>query len=189
MKFFRYINNEIVLNQEEILLVKEFSDLMELKRNKCKNDLTGKNRLRAWKEFKFMYLFFDWESPYFQFIEKEKYEESQADSELTDLEMEDVTFKKACKKYDELQNSSKIAKLLKASYNTIDKITHYLNNIDLNERDEITGKPIWKTKDVIAEISSVSKLNDAIKTLEVQFKRELEPDAILRGDASPGLFD
>ena len=82
-----------------------------------------------------------------------------------------------------------MGKLLKASYNTIDKITHYLETIDLGERDPVTGKPIYKTKDVIAEMSSASKLIDAIRVLEVSFKKEIEPEAALRGDTSAGLFD
>jgi hypothetical protein len=88
-----------------------------------------------------------------------------------------------------LQNSSKIGKLLKASYLTIDKITNYLETLDLSERDPATGKPIFKTKDIIAEISSASKLYDAVKALEISFKKEVEPENALRGDVNPGLFD
>ena len=88
-----------------------------------------------------------------------------------------------------MQNSSKIGNLLKASYKTIDKITHYLDNINLEERDTLTGKPIFKTKDVIAEMSSASKLIDTIKVLEISFKKEIEPEGALRGDKEAGMFD
>ncbi|MDA3856313.1 MAG: hypothetical protein PF569_08700 [Candidatus Woesearchaeota archaeon] len=59
----------------------------------------------------------------------------------------------------------------------------------MEERDEATGKPIFKTKDVIAEISSAGKLYDSVKTLEISFKKDLETDNPLRGDISAGLFD
>lgn len=111
------------------------------------------------------------------------------DAGLTEEEMEEPVFKEACRKYDEIQNSSRIGKLLKSSYNTIDKITEYLDTLDLSERDEVSGKPIFKTKDVIAEISSASKLIEAIKTLEIQFKKEADLDTSLRGDKEPGMFD
>ena len=191
MKFFQYdnANEEIVLNDESILLTKEFAVLMDLTRNKTKSDKTGKKRTRAYKEFKFIYLFFDWGSPYFQYSERDRYNESFLDSGLTEKEMEDAKFKVTCNKYDEMQNSSKIWRLLKASYSTIDKITHYLDTLDLNERDELSGKPIFKTKDVIMEIASASKLIDAIKTLEISFKKELEPENALRGDKQAGMFD
>lgn len=191
MKFFLYdsVNEQVVLNDEGILLVREFNALLDLNRNKSKTDKTGKNRERAYKEFKYIYLFFDWGSPYFQYSEQDRHSESMLDSGLTEQEFNDILFRDACKKYDEMQNSSKIGKLLKASYSTIDKITHYLETIDLNERDPVTGKPIFKTKDVIAEIASASKLIDAVKTLEVSFKKEIEPEGQLRGDVTAGLFD
>lgn len=191
MKFFLYdnVNDGIVLNDESILLIREFNALLEINRNKCKEDKTGTKRLKAFKEFKYIYLFFDWNSPYFQYLEHDKHSESLADSELTEQEFEDPLFRDACKKYDEIQNSSKIGNLLKASYNTIDKITHYLNTLNLNERDDVTGKPIYKTKDVIMEIASASKLIDGIKLLEKGFKMETEPENGLRGDKEKGLFD
>ena len=191
MKFFQYdnANEEIVLKDDSILLVKEFVVLVAPGRNKTKGDKTGKKKEKAFKEFKFIYLFFDWGSPYFQYSELDRYNESFLDSGLTEKEMEDVKFKAACNKYDEMQNSSKIGRLLKASYSTIDKITHYLDTLDLNERDELSGKPIFKTKDVIMEIASASKLIDAIKTLEISFKKEVEPENALRGDKQAGMFD
>ena len=191
MKFFLYdnVNESVVLNDESILLIREFGALLEVGRNKCKEDKTGAKRLKAFKEFKYIFLFFDWTSPYFQFSEQERNTEARIDSELTDAEFEDPIFRDACRKYDSMQNSSKIGNLLKASYNTIDKITHYLNTIDLNERDDVTGKPIFKTKDVIAEMTSASKLIDAIQLLETSFKKEIEPEGALRGDKEAGMFD
>ena len=46
MKFFTYDrdNESLVLNVPEILLTKEFAKLLELGRNKTKNDKTGKNK-------------------------------------------------------------------------------------------------------------------------------------------------
>ncbi len=191
MKFFLYdgVSENVVLNDESIILIREFRELLETNRNKCKEDKTGLKKLRAFKEFKYIYLYFDWNSPYFQYLEQDKHGEALNDSGLTPEEFEDETFKAACRKYDVMQNSSKIGNLLKASYNTIDKITHYLNTIDLNERDEATGKPIYKTKDVIAEMASASKLIDAIKVLENSFRKEIEPEGALRGDTEAGLFD
>ena len=61
MKFFVYdnVNEEIALNDESILLIKEFAALMDPARNKCKEDKTGIKRLKAFKEFKYIFLFFD----------------------------------------------------------------------------------------------------------------------------------
>jgi hypothetical protein len=103
--------------------------------------------------------------------------------------MEEPVFKEACRKYDELQNSSKIGNLLKSSLNTVDKITNYLDNIDVEERDPLTGKPIFKIKDIIAELKGAKDLIDTIKTLEMSFKKNMEPEGRLRGDREAGMFD
>lgn len=191
MKFFLYdnVNEGISINDEGVLLVREFNALLDLERNKSKTDKTGQKLERAFKEFKYIYLFFDWGSPYFQYAEYDRHNEALLDSGLTEKEFNDPLFKAACRKYDEMQNSSKIGNLLKASYSTIDKITEYLQTLDLGERDPATGKPIYKTKDVIAEIASASKLIEAIRTLEISFKKEIEPEGKLRGDVEAGLFD
>lgn len=191
MKIFLYdnVSSTVILNKEEILLVKEFAALVDPKRFKTAGKKIIKDKEHVFKEFTYMFLFFDWESPYFQYIEQDRHRDSFLDSGLTDAEFSDPLFRAACKKYDEIQNASKIGRLLKASYLTIDKITHYLETIDLNERDEVSGKPIFKTKDVIAEINSASKLYDSVKALELSFKKELEPENALRGDISAGLFD
>lgn len=64
MKFFIYdnVNEEVMLNDESILLIKEFAALLDDERNKIKdNKITKgrKKRARAFREFKFLYLFFD----------------------------------------------------------------------------------------------------------------------------------
>jgi hypothetical protein len=61
MKFFLYdnVSGKVALNDESILLVKEFSDLMELSRNKTPTDKTGKKRTRAFRELQYIYLYFD----------------------------------------------------------------------------------------------------------------------------------
>ena len=61
VKFFNYNNQtgSLELNKEEILLLKEFNDLMESERNKCPEDPAGRFKLRAFREFKYIYLMLD----------------------------------------------------------------------------------------------------------------------------------
>lgn len=191
MKFFAYddVNGEIVLVEESFYLIKEFNALLDTKRNISATDKTGKKKEQAYKEIKFMFLFFDWDSPYFQFAEADRYNEAFLDSALSLSEMEEPVFKEACRKYDELQNTSKIGNLLKSSLKTVDKITNYLDNIDVEERDPLTGKPIFKIKDIIAELKGAKDLIDTIKSLEMSFKKNMEPEGRLRGDKEAGMFD
>jgi hypothetical protein len=61
MKLFLYdkVNSKVVLNKEECLIIKEFKELLDPIRNKTASDKTGKKLERAFKEFTYMYLFFD----------------------------------------------------------------------------------------------------------------------------------
>lgn len=191
MKFFVYdnVNGNVSLEDTSILLIKEFEALIDDNRNKSSSDKTGKKRLRAFKEFKFIYLFFDWESPYFQYTEQDKHAEAMKDSGLSDEEFDDPKFRMACQKYDEIQNSSLDIKLLKAAMNAVDNQIFYLSNVDLQERDPITGKPIFKSKDLIAEIKGCKDLISTLRELQVQVKKGLEIESNIRGNAEIGLFD
>ena len=191
MKFFVYddVNGTLSINDESILMIREIVALMEPSRNKTKNDKTGKERTLATKELKYIYLFLDWESPYFQYAEQDKHRESLLDSGLSEVGFNDELFKAACRKYDEIQNSSLSMRLLKSARSAIEKQIHYLENVDLEERDPVTGKPIFKSKDLISEIKGSKDLIVALNDLETQVKKEIDTGSSLRGDVAPGMFD
>lgn len=191
MKFFIYdnVNETVMINDESILLIREFAALLDEKRNITTTDKTGKKRTLAWKEFKYMYLFFDWSSPYFQYSEQDKHNEAFLDSGLTDKEFDDPKFREACKKYDELQNSSLEIRLLKAAMNAVENQIYYFEHIDLQERDPVTGKPIFKSKDLIAEIKGSKDIITGLRDLELQVKKGEEADNTLRGNVEAGIFD
>lgn len=191
MKFFQYdnVSGELSINDPSILLVREIDALMNPERNKTKSDKTGKLKTRAFREFKFIYLFFDWESPYFEYSEQDKHNECLLDSDLSEEEYNDPVFKEACRKYDEIQNSSLEIKLLRAAMFAVEKQIEYLQNVDLSERDPVSGKPIFKSKDLIAEIKGCKDLISSLRELEVQVKRGSDSESNLRGNIEAGLFD
>jgi hypothetical protein len=192
MKFFRYdkANGNIEIDDDgEIFLIKEFNDLINLKRNITKEDKTGKNRTLAFKELKYIYLFFDWQSIYFPLIESEKHINALRDSELSDEEFNNSEFRAACRKYDEMQNSSLDLKMLKSAMGAVEKQIFYLDNVDLQERDILTGKPIFKSKDLIAEIKGCRDLISTLRELEVQVKKGLDIESNVRGNTELGMFD
>jgi hypothetical protein len=48
----------------DLVLIDEFKKLLEPSRNKCKEDPSGLEHLRADREFTYIYLAIDWKSPY-----------------------------------------------------------------------------------------------------------------------------
>lgn len=191
MKVFIYdnVNNEVILNEHEILLIKEFAELWKADRNKTKEDPKGIKKHKAFRELLYIWLMCDWASPYSDYSEQERHKEALNDAGLTEEEWNDPTFRAACRKYRELQNSSRSLKLIKAAQGVVDRITDYFDTLDVQERDPVTGKPIFKVKDIMAEMAQVSDVIDQLKTLELMYKKEMEATGDLMGDVSIGFAD
>ena len=190
IKVFQYDNvtGKVELNTPEILLIREFAALMDIKRNKCKEDPEGKYKLRAFREFTYIYLAIDWMSPYRDYYEQDRHQEALRDANITEEEFNNPEFRAACRKYRALQDETRSIKLLKAAQNVIDKFVDYFNNIDVEERDEQSGKPIYKTKDVMAEISSLHKVHEELVILESQVKKEMSETSSIRAGAVEGFM-
>lgn len=187
---FQYDNmhNRIELNMPEILLVKEFSELVKCERNICKEDPKGVQGLRAFREFTYIWLAIDWKSPYSDYPEQERHKEALNDSGITEEEFSNPEFRAACRKYRQLQESNRSIKMLQAAQNTVDNFIDYFNTVvDLSERDA-NGKPVFKTKDIISEISSLSKVHEELKILEGQVKKEMMETTSIRGGATDGFL-
>ena len=187
---FQYDNmhNRVELNMPEILLVKEFAELVKCERNICKEDPKGIKGLRAFREFTYIWLALDWKSPYSDYPEQERHKEALNDSGITEEEFNNPEFSAACRKYRQLQESNRSIKMLQAAQNTVDNFIDYFNTVvDLSERDA-NGKPVFKTKDIIAEISSLSKVHEELKILEGQVKKEMMETSSIRGGATDGFL-
>lgn len=182
------LDNKIELNTPEILLIKEFAELINPKRNICKQDKTGKKALRAFREFTYIYLAICWKSPYSDYSEQERHQEALKDANMTEEEFNNPEFRAACRKFRELQESNRSIRMLQAAQNTVDNFIEYFNNVvDLAERDN-NNKPVFKTKDIISEISSLSKVSEELSILEGQVKKELMETTNIRGGAEDGFL-
>lgn len=188
IKIFQYNNGNgmVELNHHEILLVKEFNDLMNNERNICIEDKEGKFKLRAFREFTYIYLALDWQSPYADFNEQERHTMALQDAKMTEEEFNNPEFRAACRKFKSIQQSNRSIRLLQAAQETVDKFIDYFHNIDPEERDMQTGKPIFKVKDIMTEISSLSKVQDELSTLESMVKKEIAESSQLRGGYEDG---
>ena len=190
VKVFQYDNvtGKVELNTPEILLIKEFAALMDKERNKCKEDPEGKYKLRAFREFTYIYLAIDWNSLYRDYYEQDRHQEALRDSGLTEEEFNNPEFRAACRKYKAIQDETRSIKLLKAAQNTVDRFIDYFNNtVDLDERDQ-QGKPIFKTKDVMAEIANLHKVHEELVILESQVKKEIAETTSIRAGAVEGFM-
>lgn len=179
--------NRVELNIPEILLVKEFSELLKPARNKCKEDPSGLEGLRAFREFTYIWLAICWKSVYSEYDEQERHREALKDAEITEEEFNNPEFRAACRKFRQIQESSLSIKMLHAAQETVNKFIEYFNSVDPLERDEQTGKPVYKVKDIMTELSSLGKVHDELIDLESRVKKELAEKSTIRGGAVEGF--
>ena len=178
--------NRVELNTPEILLVKEFADLLEPNRNKCKEDPSGKLGLRAFREFTYIWLAICWKSIYSDYDEQERHQEALKDAEMTDEEFNNPEFRAACRKFKAIQESNKSIRLLHSANSMVDKFIDYFENADPMERDEQTGKPIYKVKDIQAEMKNLIDVHETMIELENQVKKQISEKSMIRGGAIEG---
>lgn len=189
LHIFQYDNakDRVILNKPEILLIKEFKELMDDERNICDEDPKGSKHLLAYKEFTYIWLALDWQSFYSDYSEQERHQAALQDSQLTREQFNDPKFRAACRRYRNIQESIISIKLLKSSQEMVNKFIDYFHSLDPQERDPQTGKPIWKVKDIQAELTNLPKVIDQLKQVEGYVKKEMQEQSQLRGGAVDGF--
>lgn len=189
LHIFQYDNakDRVILNKPEILLIKEFKELMDDERNICDEDPKGSKHLLAYKEFTYIWLALDWQSFYSDYSEQERHQAALQDSQLTKEQFNNPKFRAACRRYRDIQESIISIKLLKSSQEMVNKFIDYFHSLDPQERDPQTGKPIWKVKDIQAELTNLPKVIDQLKQVEGYVKKEMQEQSQLRGGAVDGF--
>lgn len=187
--FFEYDDRlgKAVLNGADLALLQEFKELLKPERNKCKEDPSGKQHLLAEKEFTYIYLAIAWKSPYSNFSEQEKHEAALKDSGLSEEEFNDPIFRAACRKFRSLQDSNRYIRLLQSAQTMTDKIIDHFDNLNLEERDDQTGKYINKVSDIQKEMENASKQIESLKMIESLVKKEMAEQSTIRGGATEGF--
>lgn len=120
----------------------------------------------------------------------EKHKAALEDSGLTEDEWNDQIFRAAVRKYIEIKDSSRILGVLKAGFRALEKLRVFLDNIDLDERDPLTNKPIWKGKDILDNLGSIGVMMDRLRDLEEMYKKDLLDSAkSIKGDREVSYDD
>ena len=171
----------------DLVLIDEFKKLLEPSRNKCKEDSSGLEHLRADREFTYIYLAIDWKSPYAGYTNQEKHEAALKDAQITEEEWTNPEFRAACRKYVALQDSNRYVRLLQAAQEVTDKIIDYFHNVDLQEQDE-QGKYLVKVKDVQAAMKEAADQIETLKQIESLVKKEVMEQSQIRGGAVEGFM-
>ena len=172
----------------DLVLIDEFKKLLEPSRNKCKEDPSGLEHIRADREFTYIYLAIDWKSPYANYSNQEKHEAALKDAHITEEEWNNPEFRAACRKYVQIQDSNRYVRLLQAAQLVTDKIIDFFNNVDIEERDEQTGKYVNKVSDIQKSMKEAADQIETLKQIEALVKKEITEQSQIRGGAVEGFM-
>ena len=115
-----------------------------------------------WLEVTILWLFRIW-----------KGREAKKDADLTEEEFNDPLFRAAGGKYVELQDQNWSIKMLNAARNMVSKFVDYFNNVDPEERDELTNKPVHKVKSIMEEVAKLYDLHESLEKYKAIVQKEI----------------
>ena len=175
----------VELNKVWIALIPEFANL--LKRDKgSAGDYRGEKKLKARREFAFIYFDLDFTSPIREWDEFERREEAMKYAGLTEADM-DAAVMDAHRKYNELLlKSSRSLKTLRAVEKSLDAMDQYFEGIDFKERDK-KGEMVHNPNTHLKNIEGLGKAYDALDKFRKRVEEELKGDQSIRGAATLGL--
>jgi len=181
-------SENLVINKIEILLVPEFAALWEPMHNRASYDKNGYNRIKANKEFRYIFMALDWDSPYKNMNEQLRKNTAIEESGLTPEELNDPKLIAAAKKYELMQITPQ-ARLLKSTYRLLDEMSLYNELLDLQERKE-DGTYVTDAKKAGDGMANLPKILASLESLELVVKKQKEANGKqVRGDVETGTFD
>lgn len=196
MKLFRVNEDgELVIDRDEILLVKEFHKILTKDKGSAR-DSQARKKMLAFKEFAFIYFYTDYTSPYIERDDKDRMRVSKLEACLEDDWTPDAEVKDGIRKYKELQNGFAInsfielKKGLKSTYEAItlinqqtsifinmvsDKLTKVQDLKDVNPADLVVlntaligniGQMTKLAKQTMQTMEEIEKYEEKIKSEE-----------------------
>jgi len=177
-------NFQVELNKPWIMLVPEFANL--LRRDKgSEGDYRGDKKLKATKEFTFIYFDLDFTSPIREWEDFERREESMRYAGLTEADLDDKVME-AHAHYDTmLLGSSRSLKTLKAVETSLDQLDSYFENIDFSLTDK-KGELLHSASQYLTNLEKLGKAYSAVEAFKKRVAEELKGDASIRGQNTLG---
>lgn len=104
-----------------------------------------------------------------------------------DWEPDDLV--KACMKVYKYLSQTVSSNLLESCYIAVEKLQAHLNTLDLNERNETSGTPIWNPKIISDIVKNVPELLKAIQQAEAEYIKGQNINDKLRGDKIKTFYE
>jgi hypothetical protein len=167
--------NTIKLNREWIYLTPEFAAL--LRRDKGSDgDYDGRRKLKATKEFTFIYFYVDFASPLRDYEPSEKRKEALIYAQLTEADIDSVV-DTALRKYEDMfLKAARSLRTYKALNKTLDAMDDFFENLDMDERDK-KGELVHDPTAIVNSAKKMDEYYTALKNFAKRVEEELTQGA------------
>lgn len=177
MAYLFKINNKVVFPNEETLLIYPFNEIW--------NRDNSKDKYKAIQEFTYI----EFKSSMLKSNPYREYTEERKDMILKKEIMLDENYEpddliiEAFKKIEEFQTQGSITYTYwMSNKQAIEKMISFFNNFDINERNERSGTPIYKPKDITSAIADAEKTLMTLTALKSKVEEELYQKNKTRSD-------
>lgn len=174
----------VELNKPWIMLIPEFAVL--LRRDKgSEGDYRGDKKLKARREFSFIYFDLDFTSPIREWDEHDRRQEAMRYAGLEEKDIDnDVMTAHAV--YDQLlKGSSRSLRTLKSVEVSLDQLDNYFETINFTKTDK-KGELLHSATQYLGNLEKLGKAYAAIEAFKKRVAEELKGDLSIRGTATLG---
>lgn len=188
MNIFSYSNGKIELNLPEVLLVKEFTALM--------NADTTKDKRFAYEVLKYAYLMYDWKSIYnvSNYDEEERKRYAREDCVLLkEKNFDNDVVKNAVAKYKEIVDRDLTMSLIIDMKTSISKFRRYFEELDFTKKvgsGARKGTLLYSPKEYLDVMKRSQEIFSTIEILEQKLRESQTMEKIeTRGNKEVGVFN
>ena len=178
MNIFEIVNNQVTWSPQALML-KPFRKIWDSDKDK--------EKFNATLELSYVYYMADERSDYMYILNEQERHEAVALALNLDKWKKPKYIDPAIEFYKEVSETTS-TKLLQSTRGVIEKISEFLDDINLEERDQRTQKPIHDITKITAAVEKIPKLIRALNEIEKEIIKEKELKA-QSGNKIVGLFD
>lgn len=180
----------------DLKLISEFNEI--IKRDKgSEGDSQGRRKLRASREFAYIYHFNDYRSPYQRYSEKERHERLKKDLDLGEKWDVDSVIRVAQQKYIELNHTPAIQALMEArqTLNTSAEVNRKIREqiMRVMDEDELDPETLQQANNLLEKTldnnTKIPKVLTQIEGMEEKVKKQEQESGSIQGSEEKGYFE
>jgi len=183
MEVFELKAGRLKIKDANILLIPEFQVLWD-------SD-SSKEKIKVFEMFKFLYLYCDYKSPFNDFNDTKRKEESLLRTTLSSKDLETPNMKAAAKIYIAIENTNPVIKAIGGAKKLLDKMQDYIEEVDFTEKIDggaQKGKLVHSIAEARKTIIEMPLIVEKLRELRKAYEEETKEVVDYRKNTKPSVW-